>query len=41
VLILLTVKAYQNASPIPDSFVNPAGGVVFTADDVIGGQQVS
>ena len=40
VLILLTVKAYQNAPPIPEKFVNPAGGVVFTADDVIAGQQV-
>jgi nitric oxide reductase subunit B len=40
VLILLTVKAYQNAPPIPDKFVDPAGAVVFTADDVISGQQV-
>jgi nitric oxide reductase subunit B len=39
VLILLTVKAYQNAPPIPEKFVNPAGGVVFTADDIIAGQQ--
>jgi len=40
VLILLTVKAYENAPPIPDKSVNPAGAVVFTADDVIAGQQV-
>jgi nitric oxide reductase subunit B len=40
VLILLTVKAYQNAPPIPEKFVDPAGAVVFTADDVIAGQQV-
>src|SRR5215467_9723652 len=40
VLILLTVKAYENAPPIPEKFVNPAGRVVFTADDVIAGQQV-
>src|SRR5215468_8419264 len=40
VLILLTVKAYQNAPPIPDKFVDPGGAVVFTADDVIAGQQV-
>ena len=40
VLILLTVKAYQNAPPIPDKFVDPAGAVVFTADDVIAGQQI-
>src|SRR5262245_46069117 len=40
VLILLTVKAYQNAPPIPDKFADPAGGVVFTAGDVTAGQQV-
>ena len=40
VLILLTMKADQNASPIPDKFVDPAGAVVFTADDVITGQQI-
>src|SRR5215472_11899808 len=40
VLILLTAKAYQNAPPIPDRFVDPAAAVVFTADDVIAGQQV-
>src|SRR5215471_12310568 len=40
VLILMTVKAYQNAPPIPDKFVDPAGAVVFTVDDVIAGQQV-
>ena len=40
VLILLTAKAYQNAPPIPDRFVDPTGAVVFTADDVIAGQQV-
>ena len=40
VLILLTVKAYENAPPIPEKFVSPAGNVVFTADDVVAGQQV-
>src|SRR5215470_6346365 len=40
VLILLTAKAYQNAPPIPDKFVDPAGAVVYTADDVVAGQQV-
>ena len=39
-LILLTVKAYQNAPPIPEKFADPAGSVVFSADDVIAGQQV-
>ena len=40
VLILLTVKAYQNAPPIPEKFVDPAGTALFTADDVIAGQQI-
>src|SRR5215471_14907459 len=40
VLILLTVRAYQNAPPIPGKFVDRTGAVVFTADDVIAGQQV-
>src|SRR5499433_3065777 len=40
VLILLTVKAHQNAPPIPDKFVDPTGAVVYTADDVVAGQQV-
>jgi nitric oxide reductase subunit B len=40
VLILLTVKAYENAPPIPDKFVDSTGAVVFTADDVVAGQQV-
>src|SRR5262245_29804709 len=40
VLILLTVKAYENAPPLPDKFVDPTGAVVFTADDVVAGQQV-
>src|SRR6516164_1074338 len=39
-LILLTVKAYQNAPPIPEKFTDPAGSVAFSADDVIAGQQV-
>src|SRR3974377_49304 len=40
VLILVTVKAYQNAPPIPDRFIHPSGAMVVTADDVIAGQQV-
>src|SRR5215472_5912874 len=40
VLILLTVKAYQNAPPIPARAVDPAGAVVFTGDDIVAGQQV-
>jgi nitric oxide reductase subunit B len=40
VLILLTVKAYQNAPPVPGSVVDPAGMIVFTGDDVRHGQDV-
>src|SRR5215510_10553839 len=40
VLILLTVKAYQDAPPIPARVVDPAGAVLFTAGDVAAGQQV-
>ena len=40
VLILLTVKAYQNAPPVAGRVVDPAGTVVFTGDDVRRGQDV-
>jgi nitric oxide reductase subunit B len=40
VLIMLTVKAYENAPPIPRSAVDDAGEVVFTAADITLGQQV-
>src|SRR5215472_10452225 len=40
ILILLTVKAYENAPPIPAQVVDPAGGVLFTDADVLAGQQV-
>jgi len=40
VLILLTVRAYQDAPPIPDKVVDPTGAVVYTAADVAAGQQV-
>jgi nitric oxide reductase subunit B len=40
VLILLTVKAYENAPPIPARAVDPAGAVVFTGADITAGQEV-
>lgn len=40
VLILLTVKAYQYAPPIPDRTVDTSGNVIFTDDDVRAGQEV-
>ena len=39
-LIMLSVKAYDNAPPIPAKAVTADGGVVFTADDVSSGQAV-
>ena len=40
VLIMLSVKAYDNAPPIPAKAVTADGEVVFTADDVSSGQEV-
>jgi nitric oxide reductase subunit B len=40
VLILITVKAYENAPPIPATVLDPAGAVLFTSDDVAAGQEV-
>ena len=40
VLILITVKAYENAPPIPSRVVGPAGAVVFTGTDIARGQEV-
>ena len=40
VLILLSLKAYQNAPPIPAKAVAPNGEVVFTSEDVAAGQAV-
>ena len=39
-LILLSVKVYDNAPPIPDRAVAPDGEAVFTAEDVADGQAV-
>ena len=40
VLIWLTTRSYSHAPPIPETVVGPTGDVLFTADDIIGGQQV-
>src|ERR1700756_697789 len=40
VLILLTVKAYQSAPPIPVKVLDQTGAVLFTSEDVAAGQQV-
>ncbi len=40
ILILLTVKAYQDAPPIPERVVDPAGATLYTDADIAAGQQV-
>jgi len=39
-LIMLSLKAYQDAPPIPAKAVAPNGEVVFTAEDVAAGQAI-
>src|SRR5262245_48928525 len=39
-LILLTVRAYHDAPPIPASVVDDSGAVIFTGADVASGQEV-
>ena len=40
VLILLTVKVYHEAPPIPNNVTDPYGSVLFTGKDIRDGQQV-
>lgn len=40
VLILLTVKVYHEAPPIPVNVTDPDGSVLFTGEDIHAGQQV-
>jgi len=40
VLILMSLRAYQSAPPIPVKAMTPGGELVFTADDVAEGQAV-
>lgn len=40
VLVLLTVKVYHDAPPIPDKVTTPDGAVLYTGDDIRDGQQV-
>jgi nitric oxide reductase subunit B len=40
VLIWLSVRAYQDAPPIPKEVVDPAGVTVFTGEDISAGQEV-
>ena len=38
--IIIAVRSYQDAPPIPEKVLDPAGQVVFTGEDVLEGQQV-
>jgi len=40
VLTVVTVLTYTNAPPIPRQIVDPAGGLLFTGDDIERGQEV-
>lgn len=40
VLIWLAAKSYQDAPPIPERVLSPSGETIFTAQDVLQGQQV-
>jgi nitric oxide reductase subunit B len=40
VLILLTVKVYHEAPPVPDKVTGPDGSVLFTGENIRDGQQV-
>ncbi len=40
VLILVTIKAYENAPPIPATVVDATGAILFTSADVAAGQEV-
>lgn len=40
ILIWLAAKTYTDAPPIPNKVVTPSGDVLFTGDDIVGGQQV-
>jgi nitric oxide reductase subunit B len=39
-LILVTVKVYHEAPPIPDHVMGPDRSVLFTGEDIRDGQQV-
>ncbi|MGQ9501791.1 MAG: hypothetical protein ACUVSF_12625 [Anaerolineae bacterium] len=40
VLIWVTIRAYQDAPPIPKKVVGPTDEVLFTQEDILAGQQV-
>lgn len=40
ILIWVAVSAYENAPPIPARVLDPAGKTLFTADDILSGQEI-
>ncbi len=40
ILIALAARAYKDAPPIPEQVVDPGGRVLFTREDILGGQEV-
>lgn len=40
VLVMLAVRTYRDAPPIPEKVIDPAGEIVFTKEDILAGQQV-
>lgn len=39
-LVMLAIRTYQDAPPIPERVVGPSGETVFTKEDILAGQQV-
>ena len=40
VLIWVAIRSYTNAPPIPEKVEDSAGGIIFTGEDILGGQQI-
>lgn len=40
ILVILAIRTYRDAPPIPGTVIGPTGEVVFTREDILGGQQV-
>ncbi|MBI3693676.1 MAG: cbb3-type cytochrome c oxidase subunit I [Acidobacteria bacterium] len=40
ILIWLAVRTYSDAPPIPERVLGPSGVILFTRDDILGGQEV-
>ena len=40
VMIILAIRTYKDAPPIPEKVLGPQGAALFTRDDILAGQQV-